>query len=62
MTKSQIITKELLKYPVATLYEAAGQVGDMSPDIRPIFSNSIMAGIAYTVKIFPPEMVLLSRN
>ena len=55
MTNSQFITKELVKYPVATLYEAAGQVGDMCPDIRPIFTNSIIAGIAYTVKIFPSD-------
>ena len=55
MTNSQFITKELVKYPVATLYEAAGQVGDMCPDIRPIFTNSIIAGVAYTVKIFPSD-------
>jgi 4-hydroxy-4-methyl-2-oxoglutarate aldolase len=61
MTKKKLIASELLKYPVATLYEAAGKIGDMSPDIRPIFSNSIFAGIAYTVKIFPSDTLAVIK-
>ena len=49
-------TAEILgKFPTATIYEAAGKVGDMSPNIRPIVPEKSLSGIAYTVKIFPND-------
>ena len=47
--------KILGKFPTATIYEAAGKVGDMSPNIRPIVPEKSLCGIAYTVKIFPND-------
>jgi 4-hydroxy-4-methyl-2-oxoglutarate aldolase len=41
--------------PAATLYEAAGQVGDMSPAIRAIHVPRPVAGFARTVRVFPGD-------
>ena len=49
------IAKKLGQYPTATIYEAAGKVGDMEPGIRPIVSGAHFSGIAYTVKTFPSD-------
>ena len=54
MTPQQI-AKTLGRYPTATLYEAAGKRGDMSPDIRPIVPGVTLSGIAYTVRTFPSD-------
>ena len=54
MTPQQI-AQTLGRYPTATIYEAAGKRGDMSPDIRPIVPGAGLSGIAYTVKTFPSD-------
>ncbi len=51
----QEIAETLGRYPTATVYEAAGKLGDMSPDIRPIVPGVCFSGIAYTVKTFPSD-------
>ena len=54
MTPRQIV-ETLGRYPTATIYEAAGKRGDMSPDIRPVVPGVGLSGIAYTVKTFPSD-------
>jgi 4-hydroxy-4-methyl-2-oxoglutarate aldolase len=49
------LSAELARYPVATLYEAAGKRGDMEPAIRPITPGARLAGPAFTVRTFPGE-------
>jgi 4-hydroxy-4-methyl-2-oxoglutarate aldolase len=39
-------------YATATIYEAAGKLGDMDPSIRPFVPNARMSGTAFTVKCF----------
>jgi 4-hydroxy-4-methyl-2-oxoglutarate aldolase len=47
---------ELLKsMPAATVWEAAGKLGDMHPRIKPMFPGARVAGPAFTTKIFPGE-------
>jgi 4-hydroxy-4-methyl-2-oxoglutarate aldolase len=41
--------------PTATVWEAAGKIGDMHPRIKPMLPGARLAGPAYTVKIFPGE-------
>jgi 4-hydroxy-4-methyl-2-oxoglutarate aldolase len=50
------IVKELAKYPVATVYEAMGKIGDVSPRIRPMWQGIRLAGTALTIKVFPGDM------
>ena len=55
------IAKKLGQYPTATIYEAAGKVGDMEPSIRPIVPGVHFSGIAYTVKTFPSDTTAVIR-
>ena len=55
------IGKKLGQYPTATIYEAAGKVGDMEPSIRPIVPGVHFSGIAYTVKTFPSDTTAVIR-
>jgi 4-hydroxy-4-methyl-2-oxoglutarate aldolase len=50
------IIKELSHYPVATVYEAVGKIGDVSNRIRPLVPGMRIAGTALTVKAFPGDM------
>lgn len=53
---------EILKsMPAATVWEAAGKIGDMVPRIRPMFAGARVAGSAFTVKIFPGETLGVLR-
>lgn len=45
----------LTAMPAATLWEAAGKRGDLSPRIKPLFPEARVAGPAFTVKMFPGE-------
>lgn len=45
----------LQSMPAATLWEAAGKRGDLSPRIKPLFPEARVAGLAFTVKMFPGE-------
>ena len=60
MTPLEIV-KILGQYPTATIYEAAGKLGDMEPGIRPIIPNVELSGIAYTVKTFPSDTTAVIR-
>jgi 4-hydroxy-4-methyl-2-oxoglutarate aldolase len=39
--------------PAATVYEAYGKRGDMSPEIRPMLPQARFAGLAYTLRTMP---------
>jgi len=39
----------------ATLYEAAGQSGDIAPHIRPLAGTTAIAGYARTLRVFPGD-------
>lgn len=60
MTPQEIV-QTLGRYPVATIYEAAGKSGDMSPDIRPVVPGRPLAGTAYTVRTFPSDTKAVIR-
>jgi 4-hydroxy-4-methyl-2-oxoglutarate aldolase len=45
----------LLSMPAATVWEAAGKMGDVHPRIKLLVSGARLAGPAFTVKIFPGE-------
>jgi len=55
MAISQGAFELLRSMPAATVWEAAGKLGDMTPRIRPMFPGARVAGPAFTVKIFPGE-------
>ena len=46
----------------ATIWEAAGKRGDMSPRIKPLFAEARVAGPAFTVKMFPGETLAAVRS
>ena len=46
---SEALLKEVASFDTATLHEAAGQTGALSPDIRPIAAGLRLAGPALTV-------------
>jgi 4-hydroxy-4-methyl-2-oxoglutarate aldolase len=47
--------KILSELPVATVYEAAGKLGDVSPAIRPMFDGIRVCGPAFTLKTMPGD-------
>ncbi|MFM7571305.1 MAG: RraA family protein [Betaproteobacteria bacterium] len=49
--------KALASFPAATLYEALGKSGGMSPDIRPMIDRPRLCGPAYTIRILGCETV-----
>ncbi len=51
----------LTSMPAATLWEAAGKRGDLSPRIKPLFPGARVAGPAFTVKMFPGETFAVVR-
>lgn len=51
----------LKSMPAATLWEAAGKRGDLSPRIKPLFPEARVAGPAFTVKMFPGETFAVVR-
>ena len=55
MTFSRSAFEILNSMPAATVWEAAGKIGDMNPHIKPMFPGARLAGPAFTVKIFPGE-------
>jgi 4-hydroxy-4-methyl-2-oxoglutarate aldolase len=42
--------QRLAQLPVATVYEAAGKLGDVAPHIRPLIDGVKLAGPAFTLK------------
>ncbi len=53
--------KALAAMPPATIYEAAGKRGDMSPSIRAIVPGARLAGRAYTVRTMPCQALPVLR-
>lgn len=51
----------LRSLPVATVYEAAGKLGDVSPAIRSMVDGMRMAGPAFTVKTMPGDNLVVFR-
>ncbi|MFN3145457.1 MAG: RraA family protein [Paracoccaceae bacterium] len=51
----------LAAIPTATIYEAAGKSGDMSPAVRPILAGQRMAGQAFTVRTLPCQSLPVLR-
>jgi 4-hydroxy-4-methyl-2-oxoglutarate aldolase len=45
----------------ATIYEAAGKLGDVEPNIRPIVEGVPVAGRAFTVKAMPGDNLVIFR-
>ena len=48
-------------YAAATVYEAAGKCGDMSPDIRPVGDACRLLGRAFTVRCWPSDGLAFMR-
>ncbi len=46
------LARQFQDFSAATVYEAAGKLGDMEPNIRPIVPGLRMMGPAFTVKCF----------
>lgn len=46
------LARQFQGYSAATVYEAAGKLGDMEPNIRPIVPGVCITGTAFTVKCF----------
>jgi 4-hydroxy-4-methyl-2-oxoglutarate aldolase len=55
MPNSRSAFNILQSMPTATIWEAAGKIGDMHPRIKLLVSGLHLAGPAFTVKIFPGE-------
>lgn len=53
-TLSDLI-RTLQSLPVATVYEAAGKLGDVAPSIRPMIEGARLAGPAFTLKTMPGD-------
>lgn len=52
---------EFSGYAAATVYEAAGKCGDMSPSIRPVGDACKLLGRAYTVRCWPSDGLAFMR-
>jgi 4-hydroxy-4-methyl-2-oxoglutarate aldolase len=57
MTKSN----DLVKLAAATVYEASGKRGDMSPAIRQLVPGTRLAGPAFTVRCLPGDFAAVLR-
>ncbi|MFZ9508088.1 MAG: RraA family protein [Burkholderiaceae bacterium] len=44
------VLRTLAEFPAATVYEALGKCGGMSPDVRPMIPRSRLCGPAFTVR------------
>src|SRR5581483_961458 len=51
----------LAQFGTATVYEAAGKIGDMSPTIRPIVPGLTLAGVAVTIRVWPGDTLAVLR-
>lgn len=61
MKVNQSVLEILKSLPVATVYEAAGKLGDVSPVIRPMVEGARIAGPAFTVKTMPGDNLVVFR-
>ncbi len=51
----------LAKIPTATIYESAGKLGDVEPNIRPIVDGVKVAGRAFTIKTMPGDNLVIFK-
>lgn len=51
----------LATLPAATIYEAAGKLGDVAPTIRPLVDGLRLAGRAFTLKTMPCDNLAVLR-
>jgi 4-hydroxy-4-methyl-2-oxoglutarate aldolase len=58
---SRDIVDILAGIPTATIYEAAGKLGDVEPNIRPVVEGVPVAGRAFTVKAMPGDNLVIFR-
>lgn len=49
-------------YSAATLYEAAGKVGDLPAHIRPVGGDSRIVGLAFTIRCWPGDASAMMRS
>jgi 4-hydroxy-4-methyl-2-oxoglutarate aldolase len=55
MRVSDELIETLKSLPVATVYEAAGKLGDVAPSIKPMIQGLRLAGPAFTLKTMPGD-------
>lgn len=55
------IARQLGTFAAATIYEASGKSGGMTPEIRPMVPGARMAGVAFTVRILGAETAAVLR-
>ncbi|MFN2646196.1 MAG: RraA family protein [Burkholderiales bacterium] len=55
MPTSPELIATLKSLPVATVYEAAGKLGDIAPAIKPMVDGVRLAGPAFTLKTMPGD-------
>lgn len=55
------VWRKFTSLPATTVYEASGQLGDMSPEIVPLVPGVRLAGFAFTVKCYPSDMAAVIR-
>ncbi|HEY5900706.1 MAG TPA: RraA family protein [Burkholderiales bacterium] len=55
MSVTAEVLKTLASLPVATVYEAAGKLGDVSPALKPMVEGVRLAGPAFTLKTMPGD-------
>ncbi len=61
MTMKTIHASDFAGYAAATIYEAAGKRGDMSPAIRPVGDACKLLGRAFTVRCWPSDGLAFMR-
>jgi 4-hydroxy-4-methyl-2-oxoglutarate aldolase len=54
-------SKVLAKLPTATVYEASGKHGDMSPALKQMVPGTKLAGPAFTVRCLPGDFAAVMR-
>lgn len=55
------IVSILAGIPTATIYECAGKLGDVEPNIRPIVEGIRIAGRAFTIKTMPGDNLVIFK-
>ncbi len=55
------LMERLRPLPAATVYEAAGKLGDMAPNIRPMIPGARLLGPAFTVKAMPSDNLVVFK-
>jgi 4-hydroxy-4-methyl-2-oxoglutarate aldolase len=62
MMADRDLTRGMREFAAATVYEAAGKLGDMEPSVRPIVPGIHLVGPAFTVKCFVGDTTAVLRS